>query len=149
AVFGQVAARLAHQPDRRVVSGKAQAGAQEGVVLKGCETHAAIVAGWPIPAGPYDRRTPAKSSAMSNPFEQARDFFMDGVRLHEAGRFEEAERQFLASLALVPGRASTLANLGATRLKLGKAAQALEALDQALAQDADAADALKHRAAAL
>jgi len=86
---------------------------------------------------------------MSNPFEQARDFFMDGVRLHEAGRFDEAEKQFLASLALVPGRASTLVNLGATRLKLAKPEQALEVLEQALAQDADAADALKHRAAAL
>ena len=62
---------------------------------------------------------------MSNPFEQARDLFMDGVRLHEAGRFEEAERQFQAALALVPGRPSTLANLGATRLKLGKPEQAL------------------------
>jgi predicted TPR repeat methyltransferase len=86
---------------------------------------------------------------MSNPFEHARDFFMDGVRLHEAGRFEEAERQFLASLALVPGRASTLVNLGATRLKQAKPEQALDVLDQALAQDADAADALKHRAVAL
>jgi predicted TPR repeat methyltransferase len=86
---------------------------------------------------------------MSNPFEQARDLFMDGVRLHEVGRFEDAERQFLASLALVPGRASTLANLGATHLKLGKPEEALQVLDQALAQEADAADALKHRAVAL
>jgi predicted TPR repeat methyltransferase len=86
---------------------------------------------------------------MSNPFEQARDLFMDGVRLHETGRFEDAERQFLASLALVPGRASTLANLGATQLKLGKPEEALKALDQALAEEVDAADALKHRAVAL
>jgi len=86
---------------------------------------------------------------MSNPFEQARDLFMDGVRLHEAGRFDEAERQFEASLALVPGRASTLANLGATRLKLGKPERALEVLEQALTHDADAVDALQHRAVAL
>ena len=86
---------------------------------------------------------------MSNPFEQARDFFMEGVRLHEAGRFDEAEERFQASLALVPGRASTLANLGATRLKLGKAEEALEVLEQALASDADATDALQHRAMAL
>lgn len=85
---------------------------------------------------------------MSNPFEQARDLFVEGVRLHQAGRLEDAERQFQASLALVPGRASTLANLGATRLKLGKAREALEALEQALAQDPDAADALRHRAMA-
>lgn len=74
---------------------------------------------------------------------------MDGVRLHEAGRYGEAEQQFEASLALVPGRPSTLANLGATRLKLGKPEQALEALEQALSHDPDAADALQHRALAL
>jgi predicted TPR repeat methyltransferase len=85
---------------------------------------------------------------MSNPFEQARDCFMEGVRLHEAGRFEEAEQRFQASLVLVPGRASTLANLGATRLKLGKPEEALEVLAQALAHDPDAADALQHSAMA-
>lgn len=86
---------------------------------------------------------------MSNPFDQARDLFLDGVRLHEAGRFADAEQRFEASLALLPGRPSTLANLGATRLKLGKAQQALEALEQALAQDPEATDALQHRAVAL
>lgn len=86
---------------------------------------------------------------MSNPFDQARDLFLDGVRLHEAGRFADAEQRFEASLALLPGRPSTLANLGATRLKLGKAQQALEALEQALSQDPDATDALQHRAVAL
>jgi hypothetical protein len=37
-VFGQVAAGLAHQPHRRVGGGLAQAGAQEGVVLKRAQT---------------------------------------------------------------------------------------------------------------
>jgi predicted TPR repeat methyltransferase len=86
---------------------------------------------------------------MSNPFDEARDLFLDGVRLHEAGRFAEAERQFQASLALLPGRPSTLANLGATRLKLGKPEQALEVLEQALSKDPGAADALQYRAVAL
>jgi predicted TPR repeat methyltransferase len=86
---------------------------------------------------------------MSDAFEEARDRFLDGVRLHETGRFAEAEQQFQASLALLPGRPSTLANLGATRLKLGKPEQALEALEQALAKDPDATDALQHRAVAL
>jgi predicted TPR repeat methyltransferase len=86
---------------------------------------------------------------MSESFERARDLFIDGVRLHEAGRFAEAERQFEASLALLPGRPSTLANLGATRLKLGKAQEALQVLDQALTREADAVDALQHRALAL
>src|SRR6186713_998517 len=75
---------------------------------------------------------PGEYDAMSNPFEQARDFFMDGVRLHEAGRFAQAERQFLASLALVPGRASTLVNLGATRLRLGQFEDAAQDLEEAL-----------------
>jgi predicted TPR repeat methyltransferase len=86
---------------------------------------------------------------MSNTFEQARDLFMEGVRLHEAGQFSAAEQQFVASLALVPGRSSTLANLGATRLRLGHPEQALEALEQALVHDPAATDALKHRAVAL
>jgi predicted TPR repeat methyltransferase len=86
---------------------------------------------------------------MSDPFEQARTLFMDGVRLHEAGQFEAAERQFEAALALVPGRPSILANLGATRLESGKPEQALEALDEALSHEPDAADALQHRAVAL
>jgi predicted TPR repeat methyltransferase len=92
---------------------------------------------------------PVKIQAMSNPFEQARTLFMDGVRLHEAGQFEPAERQFQAALALVPGRPSILANLGASRLELGKPEQALQALDEALSHEPDAADALQHRAVAL
>jgi predicted TPR repeat methyltransferase len=86
---------------------------------------------------------------MSNALDEARDRFLEGVHLHEAGRFAEAEQQFQASLGLLPGRPSTLANLGATRLKLGKPQQALEALEQALANDPDATDALQHRAVAL
>lgn len=86
---------------------------------------------------------------MSNSFEQARALFTEGVRQHEAGNFTEAERQFEASLALLPDRPSTLANLGATRLKLGKAQEALQVLEQALAQEADATDALQHHALAL
>lgn len=86
---------------------------------------------------------------MNSLFDEAKKLFLDGVRLHEAGRFAEAEQQFQGSLALLPGRPSTLVNLGAARLKQGKAQQALEALEQALAQDPDAADALQHRAVAL
>ena len=55
AVFGQVAAGLAHQPDGRVVGGLAQAGAQKAVVLKGgvgrWHAHPAIVAGQRKPGG--------------------------------------------------------------------------------------------------
>ena len=48
-------------------------------------------------------------------FDQARAFFLRGLAHYEAGRLEEAEREFAASLALVPGRPATLTNLGATR----------------------------------
>ena len=86
---------------------------------------------------------------MSGTFEQARDFFIEGVAHYQAGRLAEAERSFAASLALVPGRASTLTNLGAVRLKLGKVQEAADLLEEALKQDPDNAEALGHRATAL
>ena len=82
-------------------------------------------------------------------FEQARDFFLQGVGHYQAGRWAEAEAGFSASLALMPGRVSTLTNLGATRLKLGRTQEALDLLDEALAQDPRDTEALGHRAAAL
>lgn len=82
-------------------------------------------------------------------FAQARDFFLQGLAHYEAGRFAQAEQQFAASLALVPGRVSTLLNLGATRLKLGRAEEAIALLDEALAREPGSADALGHRATAL
>jgi predicted TPR repeat methyltransferase len=86
---------------------------------------------------------------MSDTFERARDLFLEGVQSFESGRFEAAVQQFEASLALMPGRASTLANLGATRVRLGHFEQALDALGQALAQDPDDLDAWAHQAVAL
>lgn len=82
-------------------------------------------------------------------FEQAKAFFLEGVRDCEAGRFDAAERRFAASLALLPGRPSTLTNLGAVRLKLGRAEDALAVLDEALSQEPDNVEALGHRATAL
>lgn len=86
---------------------------------------------------------------MTDPFEQARCHFLDGVQAFEAGRLDDAERAFEASLALVPGRPSTLANLGAVRVRLGQPARALESLDAALAAAPGDVDALAHRADAL
>jgi predicted TPR repeat methyltransferase len=91
----------------------------------------------------------ASTLAMDARFEQAKTFFLEGLAHYEAGRLEEAERQFAASLSLMPGRASTLTNLGATRLKLGKLEDAVDLLDEALAQEPDNAEALAHHAAAL
>jgi len=89
------------------------------------------------------------AALMSGTFEQARDFFLQGLAHYQAGEYEAADRQFSASLALVPGRTSTLTNLGATRLKRGDPAGALELLDQALAQEPGNAEACGHRATAL
>lgn len=44
-------------------------------------------------------------------FEQAKAFFLQGLDHYQAGRFAQAERDFAASLALAPGRVSTLTNL--------------------------------------
>ncbi len=86
---------------------------------------------------------------MSGTFDQARDFFIEGVGHYEAGRLAQAERSFAASLALVPGRPSTLTNLGATRLKLGKFQEAADLLQEAIDQEPDNIEALGHCAAAL
>lgn len=82
-------------------------------------------------------------------FDQARQHFMAGLAHLEAGRPAEAETAFLASLALLPGRTSTLVNLAATRLRLSRPAQALEAADAVVAQAPDDRDGWLHRATAL
>lgn len=66
-------------------------------------------------------------------FTRARDLFLEGVALADAGRNAEAEAQLAAALALLPDRPSTLLNLGVVRLRLGRAQQALEVLDRLLA----------------
>lgn len=86
---------------------------------------------------------------MSAHFEQARSFFVQGLAHYEAGRFAQAQRDFEASLSLVPGRASTLTNLGATQLRLGRVQEAADLLEEALAQEPDNLEALGHRATAL
>ena len=87
---------------------------------------------------------------MSAPdFELARARFVAGNAAFEAGRFEEAEACFLASLQALPGRPSTLVNLAATRIRLGRPADALPALEQALAAQPADAQAWNHRGVAL
>jgi predicted TPR repeat methyltransferase len=82
-------------------------------------------------------------------FEQAKNFFLQGVRHYEAGRFEQAQAQFAASLSLVPGRASTLMNLGATLIKLGRFDEAVQTLEEAQQAQSDDAETLGHLATAL
>jgi predicted TPR repeat methyltransferase len=67
-------------------------------------------------------------------FEAAKRLFLDGVAAHEAGDAARAEQLFEASLVQLPGRPSTLVNLAAARLALGRADDALAPLAEALAQ---------------
>jgi predicted TPR repeat methyltransferase len=105
-----------------------------------------------------DNRAPSRAAAAlhrpmnataDDRFERARTHFLEGVTHHEAGRLAEAEAAFEASLRWLPGRPSTLMNLGATRLAQGRPEAALEALDASLAASPDQADACCHRARAL
>ena len=86
---------------------------------------------------------------MSDPFERGKALFFDGIGHFQAGRFDAAEQAFAESLSLVPGRASTLANLGAARTRLGRWRDALDALDRALALEPNDVDAESHRGIAL
>jgi predicted TPR repeat methyltransferase len=80
---------------------------------------------------------------------QAKEFFMAGLAHYQAGRFEAADRQFSAALALAPGRVSILTNLGVTRMKLAKFQEAVDLLGEALQQDPCNVEAWGHRATAL
>lgn len=86
---------------------------------------------------------------MDTTLEQARTLFLEGVAHYEAGRLQQAERQFAGALALAPGRPSVLTNLGAVRLKLGRPADALPLLEEALAQEPGNAETLGHCGTAL
>ena len=65
-----------------------------------------------------------------NDFEAAKNFFLQGLDFFSQEKFAAAEVLFEKALQLVPGRASVLTNLGATKFRLGKFA---EARDLALA----------------
>jgi len=86
---------------------------------------------------------------MTQSFARARDLFLEGTQHFEAGRWAAAESALLASLALVPGRVSTLVNLGATRIKLHRPEEALAALAEAIASEPDNIEAWSHRGIAL
>jgi len=53
-------------------------------------------------------------------FEQAKNFFLTGIKHLENGELQDAEDSFLESLRLAPNRASTLNNLASTQIKLKK-----------------------------
>lgn len=85
----------------------------------------------------------------SRSFATARDLFQQALEQHAAGELTEAEANYRRSLEHLPGRPSTLTNLGAVLLQLGRAAEALPLLDQALQSEPGNAEALSHRALAL
>lgn len=86
---------------------------------------------------------------MNADFERARQLFLLGVEHHEAGRFEAAEAALSDSLHLLPGRASTLMNRGATRLALGRPQDALRDLQASLAAEPDNSQTWCHVGTAL
>lgn len=82
-------------------------------------------------------------------FESAKRHFFEGLAALQAERLEDAERAFLASLDAVPGRVSTLLNLGTTRLRMHRPVEAIAAADAVLAAQPGDVDALGIRAIAL
>ncbi len=114
---------------------KRDADCHAGAGGRNCEQGAA---GWPQNPAMTDDR-----------FAAAREQFTTGLAHLQAGRLEPAERAFRASLVLLPGRPSTLTNLAATLLKLGRPADALPLLDEVLAQEPQDDEALGHRGVAL
>jgi len=82
-------------------------------------------------------------------FERAKSSFFAGLGAFGSGEFAAAEQHFIASLAAVPGRASTLVNLAATQLALARPADALASADAALLAEPGGLDPLLHRATAL
>ena len=86
---------------------------------------------------------------MESDLEAAREFFLQGIAHFQNNELGLAEDRFQQSLARAPGRVSTLVNLGATRLRLRRPADALQSLDEAVRLQADDADAWSHRGIAL
>ena len=62
---------------------------------------------------------PAISRHVMSDFEQARQHFTQGLAAIDARDWDTAEKAFLASLAIVPARPSTLGNLAIARLQRG------------------------------
>ena len=65
---------------------------------------------------------------MNPDFDTARAAFLAGLQSQQAGRLDEAEAHYSASLAALPGRASTLTNLAATLITLARPDEALPLL---------------------
>ena len=91
---------------------------------------------------------PLPSAPASDAFEQARRLFMQGLAFLESGRAAQAEECFLSSLELQPDRVSTLINLAASRLDLGRPQDALPVVEQVIGIEPENLDAWFHRGTA-
>jgi predicted TPR repeat methyltransferase len=90
----------------------------------------------------YDARLFHCRRAMSDDTtERAKAHFLAGNTHFEAGRLDAARADYEAALALVPGRASVLGNLGVTLCRLGRWDSAISTLDAALLADPTHRDA--------
>lgn len=72
-----------------------------------------------------------------NDFDAAKIHFLNGINALERKSYEEAEAEFQNSLTLLPLRVSTLTNLSAAQIKLGKHADALSNATLAVKIDQD------------
>lgn len=78
---------------------------------------------------------------MDAELDQARGHFLEGIGHFEAGRLDQARSCFETALALAPGRASVLANLGITHFRLGHWHEAIPLLQQTTVADPSQPDA--------
>lgn len=82
-------------------------------------------------------------------FESARQFFSEGLQLLEANSLQAAENMFARSLELLPDRVSTLNNLSAVKLKLGKTTEAEQFARKAIGVDDQSPEAWSNLGIAL
>ena len=90
-------------------------------------------------------KPPGAPSPTESDLARARACFMAGVAAIEAGDLAAAEAAFREALEAVPGRPSTLGNLGTVLLRRGRVDEALDVLDAALAAAPGDADAWTHK----
>ncbi|MDP3701381.1 MAG: tetratricopeptide repeat protein [Hylemonella sp.] len=72
--------------------------------------------------------------------EQAKASFLQGLQASDAGDWQSAERHFEQALARAPGRISVMQNLGITRVRLGRHAEAQPLLHDVLAAESGRAE---------
>jgi tetratricopeptide (TPR) repeat protein len=77
------------------------------------------------------------------------DAFENAVKLHQAGRLDEAQQIYRQILAAQPDQFDSLHMLGVIDLQRGKHAEALRKIDAALELNPDYAEAVAHRGVAV